>query len=75
MTARLLDGDGVPNAVALAEIIATPEGMGLPVLGARFRGEVSVRRMTSDVPAGRSLGDLPRAGVVPLTSNAGINAH
>ncbi|WRZ95201.1 hypothetical protein OHB54_43020 [Streptomyces sp. NBC_01007] len=32
--------DGVPNAVALAEIIAMPEEMGLPVLGTRIRGEV-----------------------------------
>ncbi|WP_328555002.1 hypothetical protein [Streptomyces sp. NBC_00358] len=32
--------DGVPNAVALAEIIAMPEGMGLSVLGARIHGEV-----------------------------------
>ncbi|WP_406394497.1 hypothetical protein [Streptomyces sp. NBC_00887] len=32
--------DGVPNAVALAEITAMPEGMGLPVLGGRIRGEV-----------------------------------
>ncbi|WP_202919748.1 hypothetical protein [Streptomyces adustus] len=32
--------DGVPNAVALAEIISMPEGMGLPSLGARVRGEV-----------------------------------
>ncbi|WP_327369862.1 hypothetical protein [Streptomyces sp. NBC_01217] len=32
--------DGLPNAVALAEIIAMPEGMGLPILGARIRGEV-----------------------------------
>ncbi|WP_329371871.1 hypothetical protein [Streptomyces sp. NBC_01483] len=31
--------DGVP-AVALAEIIAMPEGLGLPDLGARIRGEV-----------------------------------
>ncbi|WP_060904908.1 hypothetical protein [Streptomyces scabiei] len=32
--------DGVPGAMALAEIIAMPEGMGLPVLGARACGEV-----------------------------------
>ncbi|MEU3241263.1 hypothetical protein [Streptomyces sp. NPDC006875] len=32
--------DGVPNAVALAEIIAMPKGMELPVLGTRIRGEV-----------------------------------
>jgi ribosomal protein S1 len=32
--------DGLPGAVGLAEIIAMPEGMGLPVLGARIRGEV-----------------------------------
>jgi hypothetical protein len=32
--------DGVPNAVAPAEIIAMPEGLGLPVLGARIHGEV-----------------------------------
>lgn len=32
--------DGVPGAMALAEIIAMPEGMGLPALGARVCGEV-----------------------------------
>ncbi|MFF1838012.1 hypothetical protein ACFVXE_27960 [Streptomyces sp. NPDC058231] len=32
--------DGIPGAIALAEIIAMPEGMGLPILGARIRGEV-----------------------------------
>ncbi|MDH6214921.1 hypothetical protein [Streptomyces pseudovenezuelae] len=32
--------DGVPNAVALAEIDAMPDGMGLPVLGTQVRGEV-----------------------------------
>ncbi|WP_406395212.1 hypothetical protein [Streptomyces sp. NBC_00887] len=32
--------DGVPNAIVLAEITAMPEGMELPVLGARIRGEV-----------------------------------
>ncbi|GAA1269737.1 MULTISPECIES: hypothetical protein [Streptomyces] len=32
--------DVVPNAMALAEILAIPEEMGLPVLGTRIRGEV-----------------------------------
>ena len=32
--------DGVPNAVALAEITATPHGMELPALGACVEGEV-----------------------------------
>ncbi|MFF1812356.1 hypothetical protein ACFVXW_25095 [Streptomyces sp. NPDC058251] len=32
--------DGVLSAMALAEIIALPDGMGLPVLGTRVRGEV-----------------------------------
>ncbi|WP_405914912.1 hypothetical protein [Streptomyces sp. NBC_00728] len=32
--------DGVPGAVALAGILAIPEVMGLPVLGAYVRGEV-----------------------------------
>jgi hypothetical protein len=32
--------DGVPNAVALAEITAMPLGMELPALGARVEGEV-----------------------------------
>ena len=32
--------DGVLNTVAPAEIIAMPEGLGLPVLGVRIRGEV-----------------------------------
>ncbi|MFD6550493.1 hypothetical protein [Streptomyces sp. NPDC058398] len=32
--------DGVPNALALAEIMTMPEGMRLPILGARIRGEV-----------------------------------
>lgn len=32
--------DGVPNAMALAEITAMPEGMGPPALGVRIRGEV-----------------------------------
>ncbi|MET8137478.1 hypothetical protein ABZV24_37185 [Streptomyces sp. NPDC005251] len=32
--------DGLPGAVGLAEIIAMSEGMGMPVLGARIRGEV-----------------------------------
>lgn len=32
--------DGLPGAMGLAEIIDIPEGMGLPVLGARIRGEV-----------------------------------
>ncbi|MCX5557347.1 hypothetical protein [Streptomyces sp. NBC_00038] len=32
--------DGVPDAMGLAEIIAMPEGMGLPALGVRIRGEV-----------------------------------
>lgn len=32
--------DGVPNAVALAEIAAMPHGMELPALGARVEGEV-----------------------------------
>jgi hypothetical protein len=36
----LIRVDGVPNAVALAEIIAMPERMGPPILGARIRGEV-----------------------------------
>ena len=32
--------DGVPGAVALAEITAMPQGMDLPVLGDRVVGEV-----------------------------------
>ncbi|MFF9816672.1 hypothetical protein [Streptomyces sp. NPDC014006] len=32
--------DGVPNAVALAEITAMPRGMDLPALGAFVSGEV-----------------------------------
>ncbi|WP_208614962.1 hypothetical protein [Streptomyces caeruleatus] len=32
--------DGVPNAVALAEITAMPLGMELPALGASVEGEV-----------------------------------
>lgn len=32
--------DGVPDAMALAEITAMPQGMDLPVLGARVVGEV-----------------------------------
>ncbi|MFE0508639.1 hypothetical protein [Streptomyces sp. NPDC058964] len=32
--------DGVPNAIALAEITAMPLGMDLPALGAFVRGEV-----------------------------------
>ncbi|WP_432178252.1 hypothetical protein [Streptomyces sp. NBC_00063] len=32
--------DGVPNAMALAEIAAIPEEMGLPALGTHIRGEV-----------------------------------
>jgi hypothetical protein len=32
--------DGVPNAVALAEITAMPHGMDLPALGAIVSGEV-----------------------------------
>ncbi|MFF1717573.1 S1 domain-containing protein [Streptomyces sviceus] len=32
--------DGVPNAVALAEITAMPQGMELPALGASVEGEV-----------------------------------
>ncbi|MFH9893829.1 hypothetical protein ACH4OQ_33995 [Streptomyces luteogriseus] len=32
--------DGVPNAIALAEITAMPRGMNLPALGALVSGEV-----------------------------------
>ncbi|MFE2517589.1 hypothetical protein [Streptomyces mirabilis] len=32
--------DGVPNPVALAEVIAMPHGIELPALGARVEGEV-----------------------------------
>lgn len=32
--------EGVPEAVALAEITVMPQGMGLPELGARVTGEV-----------------------------------
>lgn len=31
---------GVPNAVALAEVLAMPHGMDLPALGVRVEGEV-----------------------------------
>ncbi|MFI0808396.1 hypothetical protein [Streptomyces echinatus] len=36
----LLRMDGVPNAIAPAEITSMPQGMDLPALGALVRGEV-----------------------------------
>lgn len=54
--------DGVPNAVALAEVTAMPHEMELPALGARVEGEVlwACRAQPSGEDQARGVGDVCR---------------